>query len=122
MGAGPTGVELADAIAELADKTLVRDFRRINSSEMRVTLVEAGLRILAAFPERLASEAMTRLERLGVEVRANTKVSGISSDAVLLGEERVAAKTVLWAAGVAASSVAKWLHVETEPVGAYGGT
>ncbi len=117
VGAGPTGVELAGAIAELAHKTLVRDFRRINPSEMRVTLVEAGPRILAAFPERLASEAKNRLVHLGVEVRTNTKVSGISSEVVLLGEERVAAKTVLWAAGVAASPVAKWLHVKMDAAG-----
>lgn len=124
MGAGPTGVELAGAIAELAHRTLARDFRRIDPRSARVVLVEAGPRVLPAFSETMSDYARRSLERLGVEVRVAAPVSACDAGGVTLGQganaERLPAATVIWAAGVAASPVGAWLGVETDRQGRVG--
>ncbi len=113
VGAGPTGVELAGAIAEIATHSLKHDFREINPSDARVVLVEAGPRVLAAFPEDLSAKAQASLERLGVQVRVSTKVEAINERCVTLqsasGAETLATRTALWGAGVQASPLAKLL-------------
>jgi len=121
VGAGPTGVELAGAIAELAHRTLARDFRRIDPRSARVVLVEAGPRVLPAFTEPMSAYAQRALERLHVEVRVRTPVVDGDAFGVTLGAdqrlERLPAATVIWAAGVAASPVGAWLGVETDRQG-----
>ena len=117
VGGGPTGVELAGTLAEIARHTLKREFRRIDPREARVLLLEAGPRVLASFPESLSTKARAQLEKLGVEVRAGTPLRAIDDDGVLLGDERIAARTVLWAAGVAASPLARSLGVELDRSG-----
>ncbi len=114
VGAGPTGVEMAGAISELARKALVKDFRRINPSSARVILVEAGPRILEAFPEKLAQKAHRELRRLGVEIRTNAPVEQIDADGVIIQGQRICSKTVIWSAGVAASSAGKWLGAKVD--------
>ena len=108
VGGGPTGVELAGAIAELARKALVADFRKIQPNHARVLLIEAGQRLLPVFPERLSAVAKRALERLGVEVRLDAAVTACDDQGVMVGDERIQAGVVLWAAGVAASPAAKW--------------
>jgi NADH:ubiquinone reductase (H+-translocating) len=105
VGGGPTGVELAGTLAEIARRTLRDEFRAIDTSRARIVLVEAGPTILPAFPDELRVAARKALERLGVEVHERTAVTDITADGVQFGEERLAAGTVLWAAGVAASPV-----------------
>jgi NADH dehydrogenase len=118
VGGGPTGVELSGAIAELARKAIVRDFRRIDSSTARVILVEAGPRLLPAFPETLSASAKRQLERLGVEVRLGQAVTRCDAGGVTLADgEAVASTCVLWAAGVQASRAATWLPVERDRAG-----
>jgi NADH:ubiquinone reductase (H+-translocating) len=117
VGGGPTGVELAGAIAELAKKALVADFRKIQPHDARVLLIEAGPRLLPAFPERLSAVAKRALERLGVEVRLGAVVTACDDQGVMVGDERIQAGVVLWAAGVAASSAAKWLAAESDRAG-----
>ncbi len=117
IGAGPTGVELAGTIAELAHETLHGDFRRFDTSSARVILIEAGPRILAGFTEDLSNYAQRALTRLGVEIRLGHAVSKCSEEGVELGGEFLAAKTILWAAGVAASPAADWLHVPADRAG-----
>ena len=117
VGGGPTGVELAGAIAELANMALATDFRHVDPRQTRVVLVEAGQRLLPAFPEALSAKARRGLERLGVEVRLGAPVSACDADGVMVGDERIAARTVLWAAGVAASPAAKWLGAEKDRAG-----
>jgi NADH:ubiquinone reductase (H+-translocating) len=117
VGGGPTGVELAGTLAEIAHHTLKREFRHIDPASAKVRLVEAGSRVLASFPESLSQKARTQLERLGVELHLGTPVSAINADGYRLGNEFVAAKTVLWAAGVAASPLGKLLGVETDRAG-----
>jgi NADH dehydrogenase len=114
VGAGPTGVEMAGAIAELARKALAKDFRHINPASARVILVEAAPRILATFPEQLARKAQKALNRLGVEIRTGTPVENIDANGVSLDGQRIACKTVIWSAGVAASPVGKWLGAEVD--------
>ena len=117
IGGGPTGVEMAGAIAELARRTVSRDFRSITPRCSRVVLVEAGPRILPSFPPQLSAKAGQALRELGVEVRLNSPVSNIASDRVMIGRERISAHTVVWAAGVEASPAAKWLGAEHDSVG-----
>jgi NADH dehydrogenase len=117
VGGGPTGVEMAGAIAELAHRALARDFRRINPRTARITLLEAGPRLLAAFPESLSEKARRDLERLGVVVRTNTRVSGISEHGVRIGDEALRAKNVIWTAGVVASPAGQWLGTELDAAG-----
>jgi len=114
VGAGPTGVEMAGAIGGLAHKTLVADFRHIDPREARIVLVEALPRILMPFDERLAHKAHTALKRLRVEVRTNSPVEAIDSEGVIIAGERIAARTVIWTAGVAASLAGQWLGAETD--------
>ena len=117
VGAGPTGVEMAGAIGGLAHKTLVSDFRHINPKEARVVLVEALPRILMPFDERLAKKAHKALKRLGIEIRTNSPVEAIDSEGVVIAGERLAAKTVIWTAGVAASPAGQWLGTEADRAG-----
>ena len=113
VGAGPTGVELAGTIAELAHHTLVRDFRSIDPRSAKITLVEAGPHVLPVFHESLRAYARRALEKLGVEVRLGTAVTACDEHGVLVGAERIEAATVIWAAGVAASPAGAWLEVAT---------
>jgi NADH dehydrogenase FAD-containing subunit len=117
IGGGPTGVELAGAIAELARKALVADFRKIAAHQARVVLIEAGPRLLPAFPERLSGIARRALERLGVEVRLGMPVTACDAEGVMVGDKRIQAGVVLWAAGVAASPAATWLDAESDRAG-----
>ncbi len=117
VGAGPTGVEMAGAIGGLAHKTLVSDFRHINPKEARIVLVEALPRILMPFDERLAKKAHKALERLGIEVRTNSPVEAVDSEGVVIAGQRLASKTVIWTAGVAASPAGTWLGAETDRAG-----
>lgn len=117
VGGGPTGVEMAGAIAELARRALVRDFRSINPRLTRVLLVEAGPRVLAAFPEPLSAAAAAARRRRGVEVMAGTAVQACREDGVLIDGRLVGARTVLWAAGVMASPAGKWLEAERDRAG-----
>src|SRR5437667_7698505 len=114
VGAGPTGVEMAGAIGGLAHKTLVSDFRHINPKEARIVLVEALPRILLPFDERLAKKAHRALNRLGIEVRTSSPVEAIDSEGVVIAGERLAARPVIWTAGVAASPAGQWLGAETD--------
>lgn len=117
VGAGPTGVEMAGAIAELAHKALAADFRNIDPTSARIVLVEALPRILGAFPESLARKAQKALNRLGVEVRTNAPVEAIDAGGVVIAGKYLAAQTVIWTAGVAASQAGKWLGAETDRAG-----
>ncbi len=117
VGGGPTGVELAGAIAELAHAALASDFRRIRPEMTRIVLLEAAPRVLVAFPEGLAAKAAAALERLGVEVRAGTAVESVDERGVVAAGRRIEAGTVLWAAGVLASPAGKWLGAETDRAG-----
>ncbi len=117
VGGGPTGVELAGAVAELARRALARDFRAIDPRRTRVVLVEAGPRLLANFPDRLSAYTQRALERLGVEVRLGHAVTHCDAGGVRLGEESIPAATVVWAAGVAASPAARWLGIEADRAG-----
>lgn len=117
VGAGPTGVELAGTIAELARFTLAADFRRIDPRSAKVMLVEAGPRVLAAFAQRQSEYAQRALEKLGVEVRVSSAVTECDAKGVTIGTERVATATVIWAAGVAAAPVGAWLGAATDRAG-----
>lgn len=117
VGGGPTGVELAGSIAELARAALAKDFRRIDPRKARVLLVEAGQRILPSFPAELSEAAMRSLEKLGVNVLINARVMDCTVDGVVVGEERIPAATILWAAGVQASPAAAWLGAEADRAG-----
>jgi NADH:ubiquinone reductase (H+-translocating) len=117
VGAGPTGAELAGAIAEISRHVLVSDFRAIDPREARILLVEAGPRILPAFSEGLSTKAEAALRELGVEVRRNEPVTSIGEGFVQIGGERLAADTVLWCAGVAASPLAGSLGASLDRAG-----
>lgn len=117
VGGGPTGVELAGAIAEVARKALVSDFRHIHPADARVVLVEAAPHILATYPNTLAERARHKLERLGVEVRTGARVEGVDESGVVVDGERLAARTVIWAAGVRASPAGEWLRAPTDRAG-----
>jgi NADH:ubiquinone reductase (H+-translocating) len=117
VGAGPTGVELAGAIAELARATLPGDFRRIDPAMARIVLIEAGPRVLPAFAEDLSAYAKRSLERLGVEVALGAPVSNCSAEGVVYGGKSLAAATILWAAGVQSSPAALWLEAPADRAG-----
>lgn len=117
IGGGPTGVEMAGSIAELARVALCEDFRCINPSEARVILIEAGHRLLSAFPAELSVYAKRDLERLGVEVVLGRRVTGIDNMCVMIDGERLPAATKIWAAGVAASPAGRWLGIATDRAG-----
>lgn len=117
VGGGPTGVELAGAVAEIAQHTLDRDFRHFDPRDTRVILVEGLERVLQTYPESLSRKAETQLERLGVEVRPNARVTRIDQTGVNVGAERIASRTVLWAAGVKASPLGAALGVPLDRAG-----
>src|SRR6187399_2432850 len=100
VGGGPTGVELAGTLAEIARHTLKREFRHIDTRKARILLIESGRRVLSSFTEDLANKAQRQLVRLGVEVHAGKAVTEIGADFVKFGDQRIAARTILWAAGV----------------------
>jgi NADH dehydrogenase len=114
IGAGPTGVELAGTIADLARDTLPRDFRHIDTRKARVVLIEAGPRVLAGFPDDLSAYAKASLERLGVEVMLGEAVTECSADGVVYGGKTLDARTIIWAAGVRASRAAEWLNAPAD--------
>jgi len=109
IGGGPTGVELAGALGEISRQTIARDFRLIDPTKARIVLLEGGPRILTTFPESLSRSAEDALRRIGVEVRTKAVVTRVTTDAVWLGGEQIRARTVLWAAGVAAAPLARTL-------------
>jgi NADH:quinone reductase (non-electrogenic) len=117
VGAGPTGVEMAGAIAVLVSNTLQAEFRRINPKSARIVLVDRGNRVLASFSEDLSAAAKKRLDKLGVEVRLGCGVDQIDEDGVIVAGERIWSKTVIWTAGVAPSPAGKWLNVEMDRAG-----
>jgi NADH:quinone reductase (non-electrogenic) len=117
VGAGPTGVEMAGAIAELAHKALVADFRHIDTRQTRIVLVEAAPRILAAFSESLARKTQRKLARMGVEVHTGQAVTQVDAHGVVLDGEHIPAHTVIWSAGVLASPAGKWLGAEVDRAG-----
>jgi NADH dehydrogenase len=117
VGGGPTGVELAGTIAELARVTLPQEFRRIDTRQARIVLIEAGPRVLPAFAEDLSDYAKNSLEQLGVEVVLSRPVSECNAEGVVFGGERLAAATILWAAGVQSSPAARWLDAPADQVG-----
>ena len=117
IGGGPTGVELAGTISELARKTLPEDFRNVDTRKARVLLIEAGARVLAGFPEELSAYAQRSLEKLGVEVELGHAVSDCTADGVVYGDRTLGAKTIIWAAGVRASPAAEWLGAAADRAG-----
>lgn len=117
VGAGPTGVEMAGALAELRRFTLKSDFRRIDPLQARIILAEAGPRILANFPEELSHKAQARLESVGVEVRLGQPVKAIDEAHVVIGDVTIPSRTVIWTAGVTPSPAGKWLNAPTDKAG-----
>ena len=117
VGGGPTGVELAGTLAEIARHTLKREFRRIDPAASRVLLVEAGPRLLPAFPESLSASAQRQLARLGVAVRTGSAITALDHEGVSIGDDRIVAHTVLWAAGVAASPLGRMLEAGVDRIG-----
>jgi NADH:quinone reductase (non-electrogenic) len=117
VGAGPTGVEMAGALAVFVRTTLKSDFRRINPASARIVLVDMAPRVLGPFSESLSEAAKQRLEKLGVEVRLGHSVDQIDANGIVVAGERIASKTVIWTAGVAPSPAGKWLNVEMDRAG-----
>ena len=117
VGGGPTGVEMAGAIAELANRALAKDFRSIDPRCARITLVEAAPRLLTPFDPSLSEAAKNSLEQLGVTVRLRAAVTALDAEGVSIGAERIEARTVVWAAGVIASPAGRWLGAETDRAG-----
>src|SRR5271169_397381 len=117
VGAGPTGVEMASAIAVLIRNTLKSEFRRINPEKARIVLLDMAPRVLGTFSEDLSQAAKARLESLGVEVRLAHGADQIDADGVIVAGERISSRTVIWTAGVAPSPAGKWLNVATDRAG-----
>lgn len=117
VGGGPTGVEMAGAIAELARLSMKSDFRRIDPADTRILLVEAGPRVLSAFDPMLSERVTKRLTSMGVEVRSGHPVEDIGEDGVCIGGERILSRTVIWTAGVTPSPVARWLGCTADRAG-----
>lgn len=117
IGAGPTGVELAGMIAELAHNTLPSEFRRIDTRKARILLIEGGARVLPVFSKRLSDYAQAALQKLGVEVMLGRAVTDCGPDGLKIGDQEIASRTILWAAGVQASPAAQWLGAETDRAG-----
>jgi NADH:ubiquinone reductase (H+-translocating) len=117
IGAGATGVEMAGTLAEIARQTLRDEFRRFDSRDARVVLLEGTERVLPTYPADLSQKARSQLERLGVDVRTGARVTGVDAEGVMLGETRIPARTVIWAAGVAASPLGASLGVPLDPAG-----
>ncbi len=117
IGGGPTGVEMAGTIAELAHAALSKEFRRINPKQTRVMLIEGGPRVLASFPEDLSIAAAESLRKLGVEVHLGARVTDCNQTGVIIGDQQVPVGTIIWAAGVQASPAASWLNVKADRAG-----
>jgi len=117
VGAGPTGVELAGAIADIAGRHLRKEFRAIDPRKSKIILLEGGPRVLPTYPEDLSASAQRQLESMGVEVRTNAMVTNIEQGAVSIGKERIPAAVILWGAGVSASPLGKMLGVPTDKAG-----
>ncbi len=117
IGAGPTGVELAGTLAEIARHTLPGEFRRIDTRDARVVLLEGGERVLPAFPPELSRRAQRLLERIGVEVRTGARVTAVDEAGLSIGDERLSARTIVWAAGVAASPLGRSLGATLDRAG-----
>jgi NADH dehydrogenase len=117
IGGGATGVEMAGAIAEVARQTLRSDFRRIDPRLARIVLIEAGPRLLASFPDHLSRYAVGSLTWMGVEVKTGTRVTGCDAQGVSIGNARIEASTLIWAAGVIASPAAEWLGAAHDRAG-----
>ncbi|MCW8858697.1 MAG: NAD(P)/FAD-dependent oxidoreductase [Deltaproteobacteria bacterium] len=117
VGGGPTGVELAGALKEIASQTIPKDFRNIDTTTTRIILIEAGTRLLSALPEQLGEKARKDLTQMGVEVRLNSPVTNIQNGLVSIGEEQLPAENVIWAAGVRGSKYAETLGVELDVQG-----
>jgi NADH:ubiquinone reductase (H+-translocating) len=117
IGGGPTGVELAGAIAELTRVAMAKDFRNIDPRDSRIILVESGPRVLGTFPESLSAFAKVALEKLGVEVRVGHAATECDVGGVAVGGARIEARTIIWAAGVAASPAARWLGAQKDRAG-----
>jgi NADH dehydrogenase len=114
VGGGPTGVELAGAIAELAHQSLNGNFRHIQPTKARIILVEGEARIMPSFPPSLTKKATRQLERLGVEIWSNKHVEKVDANGVTVGGQHIAVENVIWTAGVKASPAGEWLHAETD--------
>ena len=117
IGAGPTGVEMAGAIAELAHRSVSKDFRSITPHCSRVVLIGSEPRVLAAFPEDLSAAAQRAIEQIGVELRLGQRVTHVAADHVMIGDETIPTHTAIWAAGVMASPAAEWLGVPCDRAG-----
>jgi NADH:quinone reductase (non-electrogenic) len=117
VGAGTVGVEMAGTVAEMSRMALAHDFRHIDPTSARILLYEAGPRILPTYPEHLSVKAQRHLEKLGVEVHANARVTRVDSEGIVVGGQRILAGTVLWGAGVVASPAGRWLKAETDNFG-----
>ena len=117
IGAGPTGVEMAGAIAEITKAVITQDYNHLDPTQVSIVLIEAMDQVLPGFPEDLAGYAHNRLERMGVTVRVGTKVEDISEECCIAGGERLVAGNVIWSAGVKATPVAQWLKAEADKKG-----
>jgi NADH dehydrogenase len=117
IGGGPTGVEMAGAIAEIARHALRYDFRHINPSKARIILIEGGPRILPAFPEDLSAYAQRSLEKMGVEVMTSSLVTKVEPDGVMLGDRKIESEAIIWAAGVTAGPAAQWIGAAHDRAG-----
>ena len=117
VGGGPTGVEMAGALQEIASQTIPKDFRHIDTTTARVVLVEAGERLLSALPEPLGQRALKDLQEMGVQVRLKSRVTDLGEGVVQIGAERLPAENIIWAAGVRGATVAESLGVELDPQG-----
>ncbi len=117
VGGGPTGVELAGAMAEIARKVMPEDFRAIDTASARIILMEGGPRVLPAYPASLSAKAQKQLAKLGVEVHTNAQVTRIEQNGVYVGDQRIAAGNVYWAAGVAASPLGAKLRAQLDRAG-----
>lgn len=117
VGGGPTGVELAGAIAEIAKETMIKDYKNFKPEDTKVILIEATDRVLPSFDRKLSEQAKEDLEKMGVEVKLNTKVENISEDGVLTNQGFIKSKTIIWAAGNQASPLLSSLNVETDRAG-----
>lgn len=117
IGGGPTGVELAGAIADIARRAMSEDFRRINPAQARISIFEGSARVLAMYPQKLSAGAKRQLEELGVEVNTGSRITAVEQGRIKVGEEWVPTSVTLWATGVAASPIGRLLGTETDPAG-----
>src|SRR5262249_32989297 len=117
IGGGPTGVELAGVIADIARRAMSEDFRRIGPAQARISIFEGSPRVLAMYPERLSAGAKRQLEELGVEVNTGSRVTAVEQGRIKVGEEWIPTSVTLWATGVAASPLGRLLHAETDRAG-----